>query len=90
MRLTDVVKTGDWIIHQTKYGNWVVAQVTKVEDNGDIFTALAKCDGFEDGRVFRTLKAAVGWAESRGLRRTWKIGYHRWKLEDKFSSGGKE
>ena len=83
MKLTDIMKAGDWFIHQTKHGNWVLGQVSRVDDNGDIMCTLFNKETGQEARIFRTLKDAVVAAEGMGLARTWKIGYHRWKLEAK-------
>ena len=82
MKFTDVMHPGDWFIYQSKHANWVLAQASKVEENGDVSASLANsADGYEDAVFCPTLKKAVEAAERKGLRRTWKIGYHRWKVE---------
>ena len=82
MKFTDVMHPGDWFIYQSKHANWILAQATKVEENGVISANIANStDGYEDAVLCSTLKEVLKAAEQRGLKRTWKIGYHRWKVE---------
>ena len=81
MKLTDIIKPGDWFIHQTNHGNWVLGQASKVNDNGDIMCVVHNKETGQDAKYFSTLKSAVLAADAMGLSRTWNIGYHRWKLE---------
>ena len=81
-KLTDIMKPGDWLIHQTRHGNWVVGQATRVEENGDICTAVAAYNGYAECKYCRTRQEALDYAKSAlGLVPTWHIGYHRYKLE---------
>lgn len=83
MKLTDIMKPGDWFIHQTNHGSWVLGQASKVNDNGDIMCTLFNRETGQEAKYFSTLKSAVLAADAIGLTRTWNIGYHRWKLEAK-------
>ena len=83
MKLTDIMKEGDWFIHQTKFGNWEIGQASMVDDNGCISCCLFNRETGQKAEFFGTLKAALAAADKMGLVRTWKIGYHRWKLEAK-------
>ena len=76
-KLTDIMKPGDMFIYQTRLGNWELAEADEVRENGDI---TVKYDS-KTYKLYPTLKQVLAVAESRGLTRTWKIGYHRWKVE---------
>jgi len=83
MKLTDIMKAGDWFIHQTKHKSWVLGQASKVDDNGDIMCTVYNKETGQGAKYFRTLKEALTAADAMGLARAWIIGYHRWKLEAK-------
>lgn len=83
MKLTDIMKAGDWFIHQTNHGNWVLGQASKVDDNGDIKCVVFNRETGQEAKYFSTLKGAISAADRMGLTRIWKIGYHRWKLAPK-------
>jgi len=82
-RLTDIMHSGDLFIFQTRHGNWVLGAASEVNDNGDISCPARHADTGFESMFFTTLKQALVAADAMGLIRTWKIGYHRWKLEKK-------
>ena len=81
LKLTDIMHPGDWFIHQTKFGNWVLGQATTVEDTGDIGCCIFNRETGAEAIICHTLKEVCEAALKRGMTRTWKIGYHRWKVE---------